>query len=116
MIKKLLKRIPLAEHRTAAVTHVMRKLKIEYCSTMSRREGNLITKFCRKEVDKLEMLRKQVNILRELQLVVSGSSETKFTFSSTSDINEFMSPPLPTTSKVNFPNSPKYELQSPPKK
>ena len=69
-----------------------------------------------KEVDKQEMLRKQVNILRELQLVVSRASETRFTFPSPSNINEVVSPPLPTTSKVNFPNLPKYELHSPPKK
>merc|ERR1712004_663900 len=116
MLKKILKQIPLAEHRAAAVTHVMRKLNIKYRSNLERREKNLITEFCRKEVGKEEMLKKQVNILRELQLIVSRASETRFTFPSPSNTNEVALPPLPTTSKVNFPNPPKFELHSPPKK
>ena len=97
MVDRLLKKL----NDIDAVTEVLEKLQIEYDPHITRRVGNLRSHFVKKEAGKEEMLRKQMAVLRELQLAVARSKGGIFNFPSEYSPSDFAAPSLPTTSNID---------------
>ena len=110
MVDRLLKKL----NDIDAVTEILEKLQVECPRELSRRVTKLRSHFIKKEAGKEEMLRKQMAVLRELQLAVARSKGGIFTFPSEYNPSDFATPSLPTTSHAHL--SQQSELQPPPAK
>ena len=111
MVDRLMKKL----NDIDALTKVLEKLNVDYCRSLSRRADKLRSHFTKKEAGKEEMMRKQMAVLRELQVAVARSRGGIFTFPSEySPSSDFTPPSLPTTSNAHLPQL--SELQPPPKR
>ena len=78
MVNRLIKKL----NDIDALTKVLENLKVKCRRDLSRRPDNLRSYFTKKEDGKEEMMRKQMAVLRELQLAVAQSRGGIFTFPS----------------------------------
>ena len=110
MVERLLQKL----NNIDALTKVLENLNVDYCRSLSRRADRLRSYFTKKEAGKEEMMRKQMAVLRELQVAVARSKGSVFSFPSAYSPSDFASPPLPTTSNAHL--SQQSVLQPPPPK